>query len=60
MLQQPFFSLDLRQPINQWLCIALISLMGFCVILYYLVNKASAFGNYYVSATLGEQVVSKR
>lgn len=49
MSPQPFFSFDLHQQVNQWLCIALISLMAFLVVLYYLVNQAEAFGNDYVS-----------
>ncbi|MDE2038025.1 MAG: hypothetical protein KGI69_02270 [Patescibacteria group bacterium] len=42
--RRPFFSFDLRQPINQWLGIALVGLMCFWVVLYYLVNKTAAFG----------------
>jgi hypothetical protein len=34
-----------RQKVNQWLCIALISLMCFWTVLYYLTNKAQAIGN---------------
>ncbi len=49
MNRQPFFSFDLHQQVNQWLCIALIALMCFLVVLYYLVNRAEAFGNNYVS-----------
>lgn len=40
-MKQPFFSLDLRQPVNQWLSIALVALMCFWVVLYYIVSKAS-------------------
>ena len=40
----PFFSFDLQQPVNQWLGIALISLMCFFVVLYYLVHRTEAFG----------------
>ena len=35
----------LKQKVNQWLCIALIGLMGFWTVLYYLTNKAEAIGN---------------
>ena len=45
MQRQPFFSLDLKQTVNQWLCIALISLMCFWVVLYYFVHKTTAIGN---------------
>ena len=41
----PFISFDLQQPINQWLCIALISLMCFFVVLYYLVHSTEAFAD---------------
>ena len=36
---------DLKNPVNQWLCIALIALICFWVVLYYFVNKTEAFGN---------------
>ncbi len=35
----------LRQRVNQWLCIALLGLMCFWTVLYYLTNKAEAIGN---------------
>lgn len=34
-----------KQNVNQWLGIALISLMCFWVVLYYLADKANAVGN---------------
>ena len=36
---------DLKNPVNQWLCIAFIALVCFWVVLYYFVNKTEAFGN---------------
>ncbi len=51
MQPQPFFSFDLRQQVNQWICLALIALLAFLVVLYYFVHKAEAFGNFYVQAT---------
>ncbi len=39
----------LKQKVNQWLCIALISLMTFWTVLYYLSNKAQAIGSLSVS-----------
>ncbi len=42
-----------KQNVNQWLCIALISLMCFWVVLYYLSNKALLIGN--AIATNGEE-----
>ena len=50
-MKRPFFSFDLRQPVNQWLCFALIGLMAFWVVLYYFVNRTSAFANDYVQTT---------
>lgn len=35
----------LKQQVNQWLCIALIALMAFWTVLYYMTNKAQAIGN---------------
>lgn len=32
----------LQQRVNQWLCIALIGLMCFWTVLYYVTNKAQA------------------
>ena len=34
-----------KQQVNQWLCIALIGLMCFWTVLYYLTNKAEAIGS---------------
>ncbi len=34
-----------KQSVNQWLCIALLGLICFWVVLYYLSNKANAIGN---------------
>ena len=39
----------LKQKVNSYLCIALISLMAFWTVLYYFVNRTEAFGNNYVS-----------
>lgn len=36
---------DLRNPVNQWLCIAFLALLCFWVVLYYFVNKTEAFAN---------------
>ncbi len=33
-----------KQNVNQWLCIALLGLMCFWVVLYYLSNKAYLIG----------------
>ena len=34
----------LKQNVNQWLCIALVSLMCFWTVLFYFTNKAQALG----------------
>jgi hypothetical protein len=36
---------DLKNPVNQWLCIAFICLICFWVVLYYFVNRTEAVGN---------------
>ncbi|MDE1974931.1 MAG: hypothetical protein KGI49_00220 [Patescibacteria group bacterium] len=43
MNKASFISFDLRQPVNQWLGIALIGVMCFWVVLYYFVHKTEAF-----------------
>lgn len=48
MPRQSFFSFDLHQQVNQWMCIALISLMCFWVVLNYFVQKTEAFGYDYL------------
>ncbi|MBU6231973.1 MAG: hypothetical protein KGI45_03195 [Patescibacteria group bacterium] len=45
-----FFDFSLRQRVNQWLGIALISLMCFWVVLYYLVNRSEAIASNLVSS----------
>ncbi len=35
----------LKQRVNQWLCLALLALMCFWVVLYYLTAKAEIIGN---------------
>jgi len=60
MERQPFFSLDLRQPVNQWICIALLALMCFWVVLYYLVHRAEAFGNDYSAIITGVATAAPR
>lgn len=42
------YSLDLKQPVNQWLGIALVSLMCFWTVLFYSVNKVQGIGESYV------------
>ncbi len=38
-----------KQRVNQWLCIALIGLMCFWTVLYYVTNKAQAIAENFVA-----------
>lgn len=49
MERAAFFNLDLRQPVNQWLGIALVSLMCFWVVLYYFAQKSELVAQSFVS-----------
>lgn len=40
----------LKQKVNTYLCIALLSLMAFWTVLYYFTHKAAAIGNQYTSS----------
>ena len=42
----------LQQRVNQWLCLALISLMCFWTVLYYVTDKAQAIGSNLVANSL--------
>ncbi len=45
-----FFSLDeMRQPVNQWLCIIFLGLLCFWTLVYYFTNKAEAVRDRYVT-----------
>jgi hypothetical protein len=47
---EPFFSLaELRQPVNQWLCIIFLGLLCFWTLVYYFTNKAEAVSDRYVN-----------
>ncbi len=39
-----FFNLDLKQEVNQWLCIAFIGVWCFAVVFYYFIRQAEAVG----------------
>jgi len=41
-----------KQSINQWLCIALLGLICFWTVLYYLTNKANDIGNNIIAERL--------
>lgn len=36
---------DLKNPVNQWICIAFMGVLCFWVVLYYFVNRTQAVGN---------------
>jgi hypothetical protein len=40
------------QKVNSYLCLALISLMGFWTVLYYATHKASALANSYSASSV--------
>ncbi len=45
-----FFSLrELKQPVNQWICIAFLGVWVFWFMLYYVVGQTQALGDNYVS-----------
>lgn len=45
MPKSSFFSLaEMKQPVNQWLCIAFLGVFCFWTVLYYLTEKARAIG----------------
>jgi hypothetical protein len=46
-----FFNFDLKQPVNQWLGIALVSVMCFWVVVYYLANRTVIIGDNFVQAS---------
>jgi len=51
MPQKPeFFNLSLGQHVNQWLSIALISLMCFWVVLYNYVKQSEILGDQYAAS----------
>ena len=43
---------DLKQQVNQWLCIALLATVTFVVTIYYVSHKAQAIGNNFVGERL--------
>ena len=45
MNRSQFFSLNLKQPVNQWLGMGLLVAMCFWVVIYYFANSTSIIGN---------------
>lgn len=55
--RQPFFSIaELRQPVNQWLCIAFVGLWFFWIMLYYFTQKAQIIGESYSKMNVVEVI----
>jgi hypothetical protein len=45
-MNNKFFSLaEMKQPVNQWFCIAFLGLWCFWIVLYYTTNKAYDVGS---------------
>jgi len=54
--KKPFISIaEIKQPVNQWLCIAFLGVFCFWTLLFYFTEKAKAIGENYFSA--GEQIL---
>ena len=55
-----FFSLsEAKQPVNQWLCIAFLSVWCFWIVLYYMTEKTQAYAydlSYPTTAALHQSV----
>lgn len=48
-LNHPFLNFDWDQPVNQWLGIAIISVMCFWTVMYYVVHTADSVGAGFVT-----------
>jgi hypothetical protein len=54
---QSFFSLaELKQPVNQWICIAFLGVWCFWIVLYYVTNKAENVFDSYNNALAGTSI----
>ena len=50
-----FLSLaEMRQPVNQWLCVAFMGVLCFWTLLYYFVQKAQAVGKNFNTADVSQ------
>ena len=48
-----FFSLaEIKQPVNQWICIAFLGVWCFWIVLYYMTSKAVFIGESYAAPNL--------
>lgn len=39
-MSKGFFNFDLRQTVNQWICVTFLGVWCFAIVLYYVVNQA--------------------
>jgi hypothetical protein len=50
MQKSSFFSLaELKQPVNQWICIAFLGVFCFWLVLYYFTEKTRIIGDTYAA-----------
>lgn len=50
MNKSSFFSLsELKQPVNQWICLAFIGVLVFWIVLYYFTQKAEIAAESYTA-----------
>jgi hypothetical protein len=60
MNKKSFFSLaELKQPVNQWLCIAFMGVLFFWTALYYFTSKAEAVGKTFNVADASTYIVTE-
>ncbi len=53
MNKSSFFSLsELKQPVNQWICIAFIGVLTFWIVLYYFTQKAEIVAESYTATSI--------
>ena len=53
-----FLSLaEMKQPVNQWLCIAFIGVFCFWTMLYYFVQKADAVGKNFAITDMDSYII---
>ena len=49
--KESFFSLaELKQPVNQWICVAFLCVLCFWVVLYYFTQETQAIGAGFAAA----------
>ena len=59
-MKNKFFSLaELKQPVNQWLCIAFLGVFCFWTVLYYFTSRAEAVGKTFNVADAATYIVTE-